>query len=30
MKDKTAIKTMIEKLKTLKSDGMYLDDFFLT
>ncbi|HNZ95173.1 MAG TPA: knotted carbamoyltransferase YgeW, partial [Sphaerochaeta sp.] len=30
MKDKTAIKTMIEKLKTLKSEGMYLDDFFLT
>ena len=30
MKDKTAIKKMIEKLKTLKSEGMYLDDFFLT
>jgi knotted carbamoyltransferase YgeW len=30
MKDKAAIKGMIEELKTLKTDDMYLNDFFLT
>ena len=30
MKDKAAIKKMIEELKTLKTDDMYLNDFFLT
>jgi knotted carbamoyltransferase YgeW len=30
MKDKAAIKKMIEELKTLKTDDMYLNDFFHT
>ncbi len=30
MKDKAAIKKMVEELKTLKTDDMYLNDFFLT
>ena len=30
MKDKAAIKKMIEELKTLKTDDMYLNDFFIT
>lgn len=30
MKDKAAIRKMIEELKTLKTDDMYLNDFFLT
>ncbi|HOE83748.1 MAG TPA: knotted carbamoyltransferase YgeW [Sphaerochaeta sp.] len=30
MKDKAAIRKMIEELKTLKTDDMYLNDFFIT
>ncbi len=30
MKDKATIKQMIEELKTLKTDNMYLNDFFHT
>ena len=30
MKDKATIKKMIEELKTLKTEGMYLNDFFHT